>query len=221
MPANPVLDKRPQLSIRQVLTHRSTILLALAVMGSWCLANSMSSWLPSYYHDVFKMPLSKASSITAIINTVGTVAAILGGILPLRLGRRKPFLIIPGILMGASAISAILFNNPAVIFIAIACFGFFSNLQNPSLFTIPLELPNISPRTGAVVISIMLVGGNFGNFVGPLLVGYLADLTGSYLPGFIICAVMPMSLLAAGLLLPETGPKAWQKIETPTTTIAG
>ena len=47
-------------------------------------------------------------------------------------------------------------------------------------------------------------------FIRPeeLLVGYLADMTGSYLPGFIACAVFSLSLLIAGALLPETGPKA-------------
>jgi dipeptide/tripeptide permease len=56
------------------------------------------------------------------------------------------------------------------------------------LYTIPMELPNIRSRTGILVFSLMLAGGNFGNFMGPLIVGYIADLTGSYLPGYIICA---------------------------------
>ena len=60
----------------------------------------------------------------------------------------------------------------------------------------------------SLVISAMQCAGNFGNFVGPLIVGYLADMTGSYLPGFIISATLSLSLLVAGLLLPETGPKA-------------
>jgi cyanate permease len=41
-----------------------------------------------------------------------------------------------------------------------------------------------------------------------LITGYLADLTGSYLPGIIIFAVFSLSLLVAGLMLPETGPAA-------------
>ena len=53
----------------------------------------------------------------------------------------------------------------------------------------------------------MQSGGNLGNFVGPLLVGYLADVTGSYLPGFFTAASFSLTLLVAGLLLPETGPK--------------
>ena len=115
----------------------------------------------------------------------------------MRIGRRKPFLIIPGVFMGLSAISAVLFNNQALILLTVAAFGVFSNLQTPALFTIPMELPNTSPRKGVLIISAMQCGGNFGNFVGPLVVGYLADITGSYLPGFIVCAALSSTLLVA------------------------
>ena len=126
----------------------------------------------------------------------------------MRVGRRKPFLIIPGIFIGLSAVIAVLFNNAVSIYLSVACFGVFANLQSASLFTIPIELHKNSHRTGTIVIFVMLVVGNIGNFIGPLVVGYLADLTGSYLPGFSICALISLGLLAAGLLLPETGPRA-------------
>jgi MFS transporter, CP family, cyanate transporter len=200
------VEARPELSIRQLLTQRSTILLALAVMGAWCLGNAVGAWLPTYYHEVFKMPLQTASSLTAINTGIGIGVCILAGILPQRLGRRKPFLIIPGVFMGLSAVCALLFNNMAVIIITVILFGIFSNLMNPSLYTIPFELPNASPRSGAVIMFAIQCGGNFGGFMGPLITGYLADLTGSYLPGFLICAVLSLSAVAASLLLPETGP---------------
>jgi MFS family permease len=206
--AAPLPKSGPDITVRQALTQRSTILLALATMGCWCLGNSIGSWLPTYYHQVFNMPLAKASSITAIITVVGTASCLAGGILTLRLGRRKPFLIIPGAFLGISALGAVLFNNTPVIYISLIFFGIFGNLQSPTLFAIPFELPNISPRTGAIVIFAMLFAGNFGNFIGPLFVGYLADLTGSFLPGFIISVFISFGLLAAGLMLPETGPQA-------------
>jgi MFS family permease len=203
----PLPEKQTGFSARKVMFHRSTLLLAFAVMGNWCIGNSMGSWLPAYYHEVFKMSLSKASSLTSIITIAGTAACILGGILSTRVGLRKPFMVVPGICMGISAISALLFNNTALIFITVACFGFFCNIQTPTIFTIPMEL-NKSPEAGVLILNVMQVGGTLGAFCGPLIVGYVADATGSYLPGFIICAALSLSMLAAGILLPETGPKA-------------
>ena len=202
-----IIDNRPDLGFKQVLKQRSTIMLALAVMGSWALGNAFGSWLPNYYHEVFHMPLEKASSILAITTVGGTIACIAGGILPMRFGRRKPFVILSGALVGIAAMSAVLFNNPVIIFISVAMFGIVGNIQNPTLFTIPMELPNMSIRSGMIVIAVMQCGGNLGNFAGPLIVGYIADLTGSYIPGFLISAILSLSLLAAGILLPETGPK--------------
>jgi MFS family permease len=199
---------KPELTIRQALTQRSTILLTLATMGCWALGNSIGTWLPTYYNQIFNIPLEKASSISAIMTFAGIGACIAGGILPLRLGRRKPFLIIPGALLGITALSAILFNNMAAIYISVTCFGILSNLFGPSLFTIPFELPRMSPRNAAMVAFIMQIGGNFGNFIAPLIVGYLADATGSFLPGFIISAAMSLLLLVVGILIPETGPRA-------------
>lgn len=195
----------PQLTVRQALTRRSTILMSLATMGCWGLGNSLGAWLPSYYHQVFKMPLEKASSITATITLVGIVACIAGGILPLRFRRRRPFLIIPGLFLGLFAMIAVLFNNVVVIFISIACYGLLNNLYGPTLFTIPFELYKDSPSTASLVAFTVQIGGNIGNFITPLLVGYLTDLTGSYLPGFLISAALSLFMLLAGLLLPETG----------------
>ena len=124
----------------------------------------------------------------------------------MRIGRRRPFLITSGIFMGIFALTAIWFNNLAAIIISVALFGFFANLHNASIYTIPMELSRGSSREGAIIFSFMLAGGNFGNFIGPLIVGYAADLTDSYLPGFVICAVVSLMLFFAGLLLPETGP---------------
>jgi predicted MFS family arabinose efflux permease len=204
----PVSDERSDLTLRQILTHKSTIVLALALIGTASLGNSMGSWLPSYYHEVFKMPLEKASSILVVITVGGTLACIAGGIFAMRLGRHKPLLIISGSLMGLSALTAVLFNNLAVIYIGVALYGIFGNLSSPSLFTIPMELPDMSMRSGVIVISVMIAGGNIGNFIGPLIVGFLTDITGSYLSGFVTVSVLSLSLLAAGLLLDETGPKA-------------
>ena len=206
--STPAPAAEAKLTTRQALTQRSTLLLALAVMGNWCLGNALGSWLPTYYNEVFKMPLQKASSITAIMTVAGTVACLAGGVISMRTGRRKPLLIISGVFMGVSAMGALLFNNPWMIFLTVAGFGVFSNLQTPTLFTIPMELKNVPPRTGALIINAMQSGGTLGAFAGPLVVGYLTDITGSYLPGFTICAVISLSMLVAGLLLPETGPAA-------------
>jgi cyanate permease len=196
---------RPRLTALQALTQRSTILLSMATLGCWGLGNSLGAWLPSYYNKVFGMPLGRASSITAIMTLVGMFACIAGGILPMRFRRRRPFLIVPGAFLGLFAMVAVSFNNTLVIGFSIACYGILNSIYGPTLFTIPFELHRDSPRTAALVAFTVQIAGNVGNFIAPLAVGYLTDLTGSYLPGFVISASLSLLMLVAGLLLPETG----------------
>jgi cyanate permease len=207
-PGNPVVDEEPPINIINILRQRTSLVLALSLIGPFCLSTALSYWLPTYYHEVFGMSLGTASSILAILTVTGAMAALIGGILPMRLGLRKPFLLIPGLLMGPVALGTFMFNNLAIIVVSIALSGIIGTLQMASIFTIPMELPGLTPRTGAIILALALGAGNIGSFMGPLIIGYLADLTGSYILGFIICSALSLSLFVSGLLLPETGPRA-------------
>jgi cyanate permease len=209
-----VLEKRSEFGFRQVLTNKSAILMTFAVTVSWALGNSLGSWLPDYYYSVFKMPLEKASSILTFATVASTAASITGGIISTRIGRRKPFLIISGLFTGLFALCAVLFNNTAVIYASVTLFGIFGGICVSSLFTIPMEIRGMSVQSGVIVIAMMQVGGNLGNFISPLVVGAIVDSTGSYLTGFIIFIILSFGLTLSGILLPETGPAASRREES-------
>ncbi|MFH1640257.1 MAG: MFS transporter [Chloroflexota bacterium] len=196
----------------QVLKQRRTLLLGLSLMGAFSLYLSLSAWLPTYYYEVFNMPLAKASAVSAIFRATGIPGNILGGILAMRLGRRKPIIIVSGLMVGVMGLATFIINSPPVIFTALAIYGFFGVFYMPSIHTIPMEMPGMTPETGSLVLALALSIGNLGGFMGPIIVGYVADFTGSYLAGFLVCCVLSLSLLVGGLLLPETGPKARRNI---------
>ena len=199
-------DTPPPISISAVLKRKTTILLGLTVAGPFILFMAISSWLPTYYNEVFGIPLSQASSITSLFPIFGMVGSILGGILPMRTGLRKPFLLIPGFLIGFAALGTFLINNPVINYISIALFGVCDYMFVPVMFTICMELPDMTPSMVSLTISVMLAIGNVCSFTGPMIVGFLTDMTGSYLPGMLICSVLGFSLFIGGMLLPETGP---------------
>jgi MFS family permease len=127
--------------------------------------------------------------------------------LPCHLLPPFPLIVVSGLMVGIMGLATFIVNNPAVIFTALAIYGFFGVLYMPVIYTIPMELPGMTPETGSLVLAVALSAGNFGGFMGPVIVGYLADFTGSYLAGFLICCALSFSLLIGGLLLPETGPR--------------
>ncbi|MBA7704390.1 putative L-galactonate transporter [subsurface metagenome] len=198
----------PVTSIGSILRRKTTIVLGLTAAGPFILFMAISSWLPMYYNEVFGRPLSVASSMIGLFPIFGIVGCILGGVLPMRTGLRKPFLIIPGILISFAALGTFLVDNAAVNYISIALFGVCDYMFVPVLFTICMELPNTTPSIASLVIAAMLAIGNVCGFTGPMIVGFLADSTGSYLPGMLVCSLLGLSLFVGGLFLPETGPNA-------------
>jgi ACS family D-galactonate transporter-like MFS transporter len=195
-------------SISAALKQRTTWMLVLCAVGPMPLWGGLNSWLPTYYTEVFKIPLSTASSIVGLFNLLGIPACILGGILAMRTGLRKPFFIIPGIIIGFAAFGTFLFNNLIILYICAAVSGLCIWIHWPTLMTVPMELPWMTPKLVVVVIATVMGVANSVAFVSPLLIGYLADTTGSYTIGFSIWALLSWSLLVGGLLLPETGPRA-------------
>ena len=192
-----------------VLTERNTLLLSLGAAGPFAVFIGFSSWLPSYYHDVLGMSINRASAMMAILPLMGVVVNPLSGLLQARVGRRKPFLLVPGIVLPFAAIgSFLLFNHPFPIAISAIILGLCFSVFIPAFFTIPMELPGVTLERVAIVTAAALTMGNGATVISPLLIGFLTDALDSYLPGLTIVAVLPLTLVITALAIPETGPKA-------------
>ena len=68
-----------------------------------------------------------------------------------------------------------------------------------------MELYSDDPNRVAVILAILMAIGGFIGFAAPLIVGVLADITGSFVPSLTILAIGSWSLLVAGIKLPEPG----------------
>jgi cyanate permease len=188
-----------------VFRSRSTILLALADLGPFAQYVALTTWLPTYYHEKFGMTLSEAGFIAGLLPLSGLVALACSAILSLRIRRRKPFLIVPGIFIGFAGFASFLVGDNLILPIVVVLLGVCSWIYIPFLFTIPIEMPGMSTQRLALMMAVIVTIGSIGSIVSPWLVGFTTDLLGTYWVGFSILAIGSMSLLLAGRLLPETG----------------
>jgi predicted MFS family arabinose efflux permease len=193
-------------AILRVFRLRATWLLAFAVIGPWAQFITLSTWLPTYYTDVRGLDLGVAAFTASVFTFVGIPASILGGILTARTGKRRPFLIWTGLLLGAAGLAAVVAPAGIPLYLAVLFAGFIQWVYEPALFTIPIELPDSSPERAGAIWAAILTTGNASSFVAPVVVGLFTDVTGSFLPGFVLVCVSSLSILVAALLLPETGP---------------
>ena len=202
--------------LRAVMRERSTLLLGLGVGGGFATFIGLNAWLPTYYQEEFGFSLAKAGAVAAIPSFFGIVGSLLGTALPMSLGRRRPLIMLSGAVMPFVAIGSFISDAPLVLFPSLALFGISTWLYFPSALTMPMELPGITPERATVAVATMLTVGSVSGFFAPLLVGFLRDQTGGFEAGLTICALLPVSLLVAGYLLPESGPRGQLQAEPST-----
>jgi cyanate permease len=203
----PVEERPMQIMTRVlgVLRSKNTLLIAAADVGPFAFITVCLAWLPTFYHQEYGMSLIKAGNLMGIMSTAGIAALVMASILSLRLFRRRPFLIAPGILIGFAGLGTFLVGDGIALYVVLVALGFASWFYLPVLMTIPMELYPDDPRRVSLTFASLMSIGGLANFVAVPIAGALFDSTGSLVPGLTVFAVMSWSLAISGWLLPETG----------------
>ena len=216
-------ERRVGISLREVLTvlrGRTVALLVAADAGIFIQYTALTTWLPSFYAEQRGISDQAAGFIISILPFVGIFAVLAGGAVPLLFERFRAkvaafggmgellfsyrgILISSGILAILGGLGAFLLTSQAVIYVAVVVLGVGSWFYVPALLTIPMRLAGATPQRVAAVWGSYMTFSGLGMFIFPMVVGRLYDLSGSYYPGFIICAVASWSLLICGLFLPR------------------
>jgi cyanate permease len=194
-------------SYADVWRLRETWLIALAFAGPLALYLAFNTWLPKHYVEAFGMTKAAASNYTGLFNLVGIPTAIVAGIASQRLGVRRPFIVGAGALMGLAAFGMILSPDPILLTVAAIALGVALFTYVGPLFTIPMELPGLTPQHVSLMMGTVFSVAYTFSSLSPVVVGWLHDAAGSFLPGLAIWAAFSWVLAVAGLLLPETGPR--------------
>jgi cyanate permease len=198
-------SSRNGIDIVGVVRDRNTMLIALADAGPYALMTAAVAWLPTFFNEVRGMTLIEAGSMMGIMSVAGTLSLIASSILVLRVRKRRPFLIVPGIVAGFAGIGSILLHDNLMM-VALIAMGFACWFYLPVLITIPMELHASNPERVPIIMGALMSVGSCFSFISPITVGMSADLLGSYLPGLVLFSILSWSLAICGMLLPETGP---------------
>jgi cyanate permease len=185
-----------------VLRARITLLVAAADAGPLTLLTASLAWLPTLYHEVHEISLTKAGLFMGILSSAGLIALLLGSLLTARTSNRRPFLIIPGTLVGFAGFAVLVLPDSVALYIALAVLGFTCWFYLPALFTIPMDMYPNDPRRVSLISATLISIGGIASSVAPPIIGAIADLTGSLVPGLAACAVLGWSLAIAGVLMP-------------------
>ncbi len=177
---------------------------ASAQIGVAVCFGSFLTFYPTYAIDRLDISLETAGLLMSAFPVGGICGTLATGPLSQWMGQRKPFVLVPGIVLPIAY--TLLLQAPSVPVAALILFtiGAFAMGVAPILFTIPMDL-RLAHREVAVGQGLIRTIFPFSAMWGPLFVGLMQEGTGSLFIGLAIVAPLNIILFINGMLLPETG----------------
>ncbi len=167
--------------------------------------DTMLLWMPNVL-QAEGLNVFSASLVASMLPVGFLVSALVVSAFSDKLGLRKPFILLMGLVSGPVLFLAGTMSGP---FAYVA--GFLVGLCTVGVLTlvlaVPVELPRLSPFLSSALGVVSSVG-NAGSFLLPTLVGQIRDVSGTFLLSMVVLAVVGEGMFVLGLMLPETGRKA-------------
>ena len=191
--------------------HRGTLLLSILIIMCMTVSTYVSGYMTTYALTTLGMPASKAMLATVANGGVMAVAAVLGGRLSDRYGR-KPVMILPRIALLIVEVPAFMLllahSTPANLVLVTALLTLLGTLSGAAALTALGEaFPNQVRSSGLAVsyaISVSVFGGTT-----QFIVAWLIGVTGNRVsPGYYVVVTSIISLWAMFRLPPPLSPAA-------------
>jgi len=175
----------------KVLSHRNIIAASFVLIGLWGVYSMVVFWVPTLLMEEAGWSAEGAGFMAAVYPLVGTVAAVVAGLISDQLRRRKPLLLLSGLGLALSSIGfalALLAGNYTVLAILLPIAGIFHYTGLPIAFALAFD--SVGIRLTATANGFLHgIGCIVGGLVFPLVIGAVRDATGSYNAGFITLAI--------------------------------
>lgn len=190
--------------VRQVSTHRD--LLLLVVIGTMYLfaTHGLQGWLTVI------LQRRGLSATLAASTTSGLIVAQLVGTVTLPwvsdyTGRRRAVIVVCGVLMAAGTFGLLADRLDFVAVVAaVGSVGVGIGGLATLVRSLPLEMDGIGAELAGAAVGLVFMFGEIGGFVGPFVIGFLEDLTGSYTPGLVLVGIAGLLVVAAAVPLRTT-----------------
>jgi ACS family tartrate transporter-like MFS transporter len=187
-----------KLSTLEALRHPQVLLLALACFCYITNSVGLSSWLPTIVRRISGLSTTQVILISGIPWLAAIPMMLITAWHSDKTRERRWHAAIPLLIVGVALSLSIAAGNNLVLAIAAFSAATMALYSFPSPFW---ALPTIFLTGPAAAASIALINatGNLGGFAGPYMIGYLADLTGTYTAG--IFYLVATGLVGSGLVL--------------------
>ncbi|MBW7835057.1 MAG: MFS transporter [Sphingomonadales bacterium] len=154
--------------------------------------------------------IARSGELASLIMWASVLGSPLGGVASDKIGKRKPFLIIPAIVMGLCIPLFLLLTGISLTLLLLIA-GFASGMILPIMLTTLIGLERIGVSHIATAVGLVMMVGNTVGFTGPIISGALIDLSGSPWPSFLLTSTI---LFIAAAVISTFPHQVRQSVET-------
>ena len=171
----------------------------LCLSATW---TGMVTFLPTLWLEERAVPLTLSGPLLGFLYYGLIPSGFFGGMLAAKLSSRKLLLAGPALLNVVFALAITLSEEPPLLMALITGLGLIWT-ATPAIEVLPFEFPGITPRQAAVIIALIVTFMGIGFAVGPMVVGIVAQLSGSIQTGLLVMALLTGVGVVAGLAYPN------------------
>lgn len=187
-------------AITKLLREKHVWIVATMSFSSFFAGQGFRRWLPKLLELKGMSPASSGllASVPGWCGLMGS--AIIPGLG--KAGSRKPIVFVTLLVQGICIIIAgIAMGLPLIA--SLVLYGISYTATGPLLIVILMDMPQIGAEYMGAASGMVFSLGKVGSFVGPLMVGFLLDLTGSILSGVVAITAVVETMLIFTLLMKE------------------
>ena len=195
-----------ELTVRQAISrvlHSSTLWkMSTALFLGFGLYLGLTTWL----EEMLKpkgIDTTGSGLVAGTITMAGIAGSIVLGAASDRIRRRKPFLVMAGLVAAPCLwLMGHLDSMPALIVTAFVL-GFFLLAALPVSIAIASEARGLGPQVASTAVGVMLMAGNLGGAAMVTIIGVLKDAQGSFSGGVMLATVLALVVTAVAATVPE------------------
>jgi len=183
-----------------LLRDRYVWMVAVIGFSSFFVRHSFGGWLPKLL-ELKGMNPGRAGILASVPSWVG----LIGSVAIPRLGKKgsRKYIISIALLVQGICVFIIGTTIGSPFYTSLILYGLSTYAILPLLMVVLMDLPKVGAEYMGVAGGLFFSIGEVGGFLGPSMIGYLLDLTGSTLPGIIALTAVVEFMMIFALLLKE------------------
>ena len=193
----PAFDVEERAPLRSVLRSRQLWLAGIGGFGAMAGWSSFATFWPTFMLDEHGLSLTKSGIVFGLNSAAAIPASLFLGYHASRIRHPEGVIIVSGLAMAAASAGMLLTTEFWALALLSSAVGLSWGFL-PITYSIPFEIPGAGRREVAVGASFVTTLLFTGGIVGPVVVGFLSDATGSLFGALMVGALAPIVLALTG-----------------------